>query len=160
MLRRLSIGPLDKSQVGIGERRFYDTDLCGPLFRFVVHHQAIVTLLISLSAEMNRRSAVYLKCPGQYPLTIVISTSPTAESHITTIWKMLLSCSTARIDGERQTSCYRRLNPSSMILSSNVGVECRATWRKAGAAKVSPGTVGLGALFLMNVHEPADAELA
>ena len=45
-------------------------------------------------AEMNRRSAIYLKRSGQLPLVVILKAQiPTAESPIMAIWKMLLSCS-------------------------------------------------------------------
>jgi hypothetical protein len=65
-------------------------------------------------AEMNRRSAIYLKRSGQLPLTIAI----TPEYSIITIWKMLLSCS-------------NRWRKAEIILSFSTGsvidglLECR-----------------------------------
>ena len=117
MLRRLSIGPLDKSA---------DIGYHGPLWTSLSfrsppsgHHDRKAASL----AEMNRRLAVYLKCSGQYP---IISTPPTAK--VTLRQYASGKCFYhAQIHGKMQTSCHRRLNSSSMILSSNVGVECRAT---------------------------------
>ena len=75
----------------------------------------------SYLAEMNRRSAIYLKRSGQRPITITISTSmqiPTAESPIATIWIMLLSCS------NRWRKAVIMLPPAGSVIDDAL-LECR-----------------------------------
>jgi hypothetical protein len=49
---------------------------------------------VAYLTEMKRRSAIYLERSGQLPLGVILKAQIiTAESPITAIWKMLLSCS-------------------------------------------------------------------
>ena len=102
--------------VGQACRRWRTTFLSDPHLwtSLSLHSNPLQDHSAAYLAEMNRRSAIYLKRSGQLPLTIAI----TPEYSILTIWKMLLSC-------------LNRWRKAEIILSFSTGsvidgfLECR-----------------------------------